>query len=152
MNVNLQYDSAAALATVRAAPGAVQRAMFAAADDATALWLVQMRRSPSPIALRVSVSTSGRTRSRLGNGYKRTGTLRKSWLAKRTRREGNSVIAEVVSSGEIAPYNVYVQMDAMQAWMHQGRWETEAMVIERTRGKVEQMAARRLNDALRSLR
>jgi len=43
-------------------------------------------------------------------------------------------------------------MEGVQAWMHQGRWETEVQVIERTRGQVQQMAARRLNEALTPLR
>jgi hypothetical protein len=110
--------------------------MIATGEDVTSLWLVQMRRYPAPIALRVSVDVHGRVRSRLGNGYRRTGTLRKSWMRIAPRVEGNTVIAEVRSSGQIAPYNVYVQMEGVQAWMHTGRWLTEVQVIEQTRGQV----------------
>lgn len=152
MDVRFQYDASAALAAVQAARPAIQRAMLATGEDVQSLWLVQMRRYPPPIALRISVSAAGRIRERLGNGYRRTGTLRKSWFTKPPRLAGATVVAEVVSSGQIAPYNIYVQMEGVQAWMHQGRWETEAQVIERTSGQVAQMAQRRLNDALRGLR
>lgn len=152
MDVRMQYDASRALAAVQAARPAIQRAMLATGEDVQSLWLVQMRRYPPPIALRISVSAAGRIRERLGNGYRRTGTLRKSWFTKPPRLAGATVVAEVVSSGQIAPYNIYVQMEGVQAWMHQGRWETEAQVIERTSGEVAQMAQRRLNDALRGLR
>ena len=152
MQIRTESNSAPALAAVQAQRRAIQQAMIAAGEDATSLWLVQMRRYPAPIALRVSVDVHGRVRSRLGNGYRRTGTLRKSWMRIAPRVEGNTVIAEVRSSGQIAPYNVYVQMEGVQAWMHQGRWDTEAQVIERTLGQVQQMAAQRLNEALTPLR
>jgi hypothetical protein len=152
MDMRLQYDASNALASLEVARSAIRRAMLAAGEDATSLWLVQMRRYPPPIALRVSISASGRRRDRLGNGYRRTGTLRKSWFAKPPRAEGRGVVAEVVSSGQIAPYNIYVQMEGVQAWMHAGRWETEAQVIERTRAQVAQMAQRRTGDALRTVR
>ena len=148
MNIRMESNSAPALAALQTQRRAIQNAMIATGEDVTSLWLVQMRRYPAPIALRVSVDVHGRVRSRLGNGYRRTGTLRKSWLRLAPRVEGNTVIAEVRSSGQIAPYNIYVQMEGVQAWMHQGRWETEVQVIERTRGQVEQMARRRAQMAL----
>ena len=98
--------------------------------------------------LRAICSTWPRVRSRLGNGYRRTGTLRKSWMRIAPRGEGNTVIAEVRSSGPIAPYNVYVQMEGVQAWMHTGRWLTEVQVIEQTRPQIAQMARRRAQVAL----
>jgi len=138
MNIRMESNSAPALAALQAQRRAIQQAMIATGEDVTSLWLVQMRRYPAPIALRVSVDVHGRVRSRLGNGYRRTGTLRKSWMRIAPRVEGNNVIAEVRSSGQIAPYNVYVQMEGVQAWMHTGR----------TRGQVEQMARRRAQIAL----
>jgi len=148
MQLRMESNSAPALAAVQAKQRAVRNAMLAAGDDVQSLWLVEMRRYPPLIALRIRVSASGRTRHRLGNGYTRTMALQKSWFAVAPRVEGNTVIAEVRSSGETAPYNIYVQMEGVQAWQHQGRWETEAQVIERTRGQVEQMARRRAQIAL----
>ena len=152
MQIRTESNSAPALAAVQAQRRAIQQAMIATGEDVTSLWLVQMRRYPAPIALRVSVDVHGRVRSRLGNGYRRTGTLRKSWMRIAPRVEGNTVIAEVRSSGQTAPYNVYVQMEGVQAWMHTGRWLTEVQVIEQTRPQIAQMAQRRMNGALRALR
>jgi len=153
MQIRTETNSAPALAAVQAQRQAIQGAMLATGEDVQSLWLVQMRRYPPPIALRVSVDVHGRIKARLGNGYRRTGTLRKSWFAVAPLHlEGNTVYAEVVSSGQIAPYNIYVQMEGYQAWMHAGRWETEAQVIERTRGQVEQIARRRTQAALAALR
>ena len=148
MRIQSQTNDGPALAALQTQRRAIRNAMIATGEDVTSLWLVQMRQYPAPIALRVSVDVHGRVRSRLGNGYRRTGTLRKSWMRLAPRVEGNTVIAEVRSSGQIAPYNVYVQMEGVQAWMHTGRWLTEVQVIERTRGQVEQMARRRAQVAL----
>lgn len=152
MNIRMESNSAPALAAVAAQQRAIRGAMMAAAEDATSLWVLLMRRYPAPIALRISVSARGVERHRLGNGYRRTGTLRKSWFTVAPRESGNTIVAEARSSGEIAPYNIYVQMEGVQAWMHAGRWETEAQVIERTRGQVEQMARQRAQIALSSIR
>lgn len=152
MDVRMQYDARDALGVVQATPPTIRRAMLATGEDVQSLWLVQMRRYPPPIALRISVSAAGRIRERLGNGYRRTGTLRKSWFTKPPRLAGATVVAEVVSSGQIAPYNIYVQMEGVQAWMHVSRWITEVQVIEQTRPQIAQIAQRRLNDALRGLR
>ena len=146
MNIRMESNSAPALAAVQAQRRAIRDAMIATGEDVTSMWRVQMRQYPPPIALRISVSASGRTRSR--PAYKRRLILQKSWILIAPRVEGNTVIAEVRSDGQTAPYNIYVQMEGVQAWMHTGRWETEVQVIERTRGQVEQMARRRAQMAL----
>jgi len=74
----MESNSAPALAAVQAKQRAVRNAMLAAGDDVQSLWLVEMRRYPPLIALRIRVSASGRTRHRLGNGYTRTMALQKS--------------------------------------------------------------------------
>lgn len=149
MNLGMQYDDSAALAAVQTVRPAIQQAMHATADDASSLWQLLMQRYPPPIAGRIMTRLDGS--SYMTKGYRRTDTLRRSWM-KSVSVEGMNVIGEAKSAGNIAPYNVYVQMEGVQAWMHQGFWETESSVIERTSGQVAQMAQRRLNDALRTVR
>ena len=146
MNIRMESNASPALAAVQAQQRAIQQAMIATGDDVTSMWRVQMMQYPPPIALRLSVDVHGRMRSR--PAYKRLMILQKSWIKIAPRVEGNTVIAEVRSSGQSAPYNVYVQMEGVQAWMHTGRWLTEVQVIEQTRGQVEQMARRRAQVAL----
>lgn len=41
--------------------------------------------------------------------YVRTNTLKKSWSKRGPRKQGNNFVGKVVSSGQTAPYNVYVR-------------------------------------------
>ena len=97
--------------------------------------------------MRVSTSASGGARTHMGQRYRRTGTLRKSWF-RTVQDNGYEVIGLVQSSGQIAPYNVYVQMQTMQSWVHAGRWTTEVELIERLRPQVMQMYQQRMSAAL----
>jgi hypothetical protein len=42
-------------------------------------------------------------------GYRRTNTLRRSWSMWGPKRSGRDIVGEVVSRGQMAPYNVYVK-------------------------------------------
>lgn len=65
-------------------------------------------------------------------GYKRTGKLGQAWL---TRVEGNSTLL-VGHVGNAINYAKWVQADATQAWMHRGRWRTDAQAIRQFQAKI----------------
>ena len=65
-------------------------------------------------------------------GYKRTGKLGQAWL---TRVEGNSTLL-VGHVGNAIEYAPYVQSAATQAWMHRGRWRTDAQAIRQFQAKI----------------
>lgn len=84
---------------------------------------------------RVRSKKSGRLIKRRGKrilGYKRTGTLKKSW----SHRVGWSILAgtlvgEVRSSGNVAPYNKYVRDPLKQTRvMKQLGWRTTTDIME----------------------
>ena len=147
MNVTITVDTRAVEQLLRQVPQQAHRALVAATNDATTLALREMRTYPPPIAMRVSTSASGGARTHMGQRYRRTGTLRKSWF-RTVQDNGYEVIGLVQSSGQIAPYNVYVQMQTMQSWVHAGRWTTEVELIERLRPQVIQMYQQRMSMAL----
>lgn len=91
-------------------------ALHAATEDATQLWLREMRLYPT---------------QRPNSTYRRTETLHRSWARTVTRVTGG-VRGEVFSSGQTAPYNIYVQHHLFQAVVHRGRWQTEAQVYQNT--------------------
>jgi flagellar basal body rod protein FlgF len=147
MNITITADTAQALTVLASVPGLTNRAMVGATNDVTSLTLREMKIYAPPIALRISSATG----ARLGNGYRRTGTLRKSWF-KQIQNSGREVIGLVISNGNIAPYNVYVQKEGSIAWMHRGRWETEVEVVNRLRPQYDEMYRLRLQSMLSSLR
>jgi hypothetical protein len=75
--------------------------------------------------------------------YRRTGTLGRSWHVK---RQGSSAIV-----GNPTPYAPYVQSESQQAWMHEGRWQTDADAIQEIEqsGAVERIARRVIGRILR---
>lgn len=80
--------------------------------------------------------------------YKRTNTLKRSWHRHITG-EGFTIMGEVVSSGQAAPYNIYVQSDEHQARIHAGRWRTVSQVRGQNERDVVAFFDRRLREALR---
>lgn len=58
-------------------------------------------------------------------GYVRTGTLGRQW-EHRVEDDGRRGIAE----NKQTPYAGYVQSAVQQAWMHRGRWSTDAEIAE----------------------
>jgi hypothetical protein len=73
-------------------------------------------------------------------GYKRTGKLGQLWL---TRVEGNGTML-TGHVGNNIKYAPYVQSAAKQAWMHVGRWRTDAQAITQFQAKI----VRRFQDAI----
>lgn len=58
---------------------------------------------------------------RAGTRYRRTGTLGRSW-GQRVIAQGNRVVGEIFSNGNIAPYNQAVQGDPRQWWAPMYGW------------------------------
>jgi hypothetical protein len=114
-------------------PGQIRQASVAWADDVSTLWLRDVRTYPTRPTTR----------------YTRTGTLRRSWL-RETRIEGNSVVAEVKSSGNVAPYNRWVQDEDRQARMHRPFWKNTLQGSGRRREpEFRRMAEDRLRQYVR---
>jgi hypothetical protein len=86
---------------------------------------------------------------RRGSSYRRTGTLKASWFLGNLQRVGNGVQLRVYSSGNMAPYNVFVQKAGMQAAVHRGRWPTEVAVATRLEPQIVRMVQARVMAALR---
>jgi hypothetical protein len=79
--------------------------------------------------------------------YRRTNTLYRSW-ATVLRGGGAELVGGVVSSGQIAPYNRYVQDAAYQASIHQGRWETAQAIGRRSEAQIQGIFAARIAAAV----
>ena len=80
--------------------------------------------------------------------YKRTGTLGRSWF-KIVRRVNGGATARIYSSGQIAPYNIWVQSAALQARVHRGHWlNTDVGTVERLRPQIVALYDRRIGAAL----
>jgi len=60
-----------------------------------------------------------------GSKYVRTGTLGRRWTSK-LNRNANGVIGTI---GNNTDYGPWVQSDAFQARVHQGRWQTDRQVV-----------------------
>lgn len=114
----------------------IPEALEAGTHNATALVLREMQLYPPQRAPR-------------GNRepYRRTGTLKRSWF-RRVRRVSGGAIGEVVSSGQIAPYNVFVQHHALQSATFAGSWRTEVQVVEALRPQIVEMYERRVGWAV----
>lgn len=83
-----------------------------------------------------------------GLRYIRTNTLKSSWQRKVTMSPGG-VSGEVMSSGQTAPYNVYVQSHERQARIHAGRWRTERQVMQQNENHIRGFFDERVREALR---
>lgn len=122
--------------------GKVEGARVLDAPMQEAVRLVQrdMQEYPPPIAMRIRSNARG-TATFLGQGYRRTGTLGRRWTV-RVRRLGDGVVGSVGNNTHYAPF---VQSRRFQAWMHRGRWQTDALVIQRRRDEI----VRRFQAAIR---
>lgn len=129
--VNVDIDSRQVRTMIDRAPARINRALRAAMDDSTVLLLREMQTYPP---------------QRPGSTYKRTNTLRRSWL-RRVRGDASSVTGEVVSSGNMAPYNRLVQDQTRQARVHRGRWTNTAQeVARRNERTIQRYFDRRLRE------
>jgi hypothetical protein len=137
MEVHVEYNSRQAEELFRRAPAAVRRAMLAAANHTATDIHMQMQTYPP---------------ARAGSTYVRRNNLRASWL-KRVHEQGGAVIAEIVSSGSVAPYNVWVQKHELQAAVHRGYWtNTDRMVVQRSADRVTRYFREELDRAAAILR
>ena len=80
--------------------------------------------------------------------YVRTNTLKSSWQ-RTVSLAGRTVTGEVSSSGQTAPYNIYVQSAARQARIHAGRWRTEVQVRDENERTIKGFFDARIREALR---
>lgn len=111
---------------------AIDRALHGGTEDATTLLLREMKVYPA---------------QRRGSTYKRTNVLKGSWH-KTVKRTANGWQGEVVSAGQTAPYNVYVQKEGMQAAVHRGRWGTEQSIATRLHPYIVRMYETRVAQAV----
>ena len=70
---------------------------------------------------------------RAGSSYVRTGTLGRRWVAPPIKETANGIIGTV---GNNTKYGPWVQSSAFQAKVHQGRWQTDADVVEKEQGAI----------------
>ena len=129
--VTIEIESRQVIGYLQRAPVRINRAMRAAMEDATVLIHRQMQTYPP---------------QRAGSMYKRTNTLRASWL-RRISGQGNEIVGEVVSSGNTAPYNRMVQDADRQAAVHRGHWTNTAQEVQRrTTPTIQRYFDRRLRE------
>ena len=73
-------------------------------------------------------------------GYRRTGKLGQAWTTS-VRQTATETVGKV---GNAINYAKWVQAAATQAWMHKGRWRTDAQAIAQFEAKV----TKRIKDAI----
>lgn len=87
-------------------------------------------------------------RKRASSKYRRTKTLARAWHGKTFKRI-HGLLGEVVSSKQIAPYNIYVQSGRFQARQHRRLWtNTDERVREIRTPEIHRMYAQNINSAL----
>ena len=80
-------------------------------------------------------------------GYKRTGKLGQRWAnGKRVSTSANGIEGKLTNNLKYAPY---VQSAALQAKVHQGRWRTDEMAVNKHRGWIVQAFNDAIAEALR---
>jgi hypothetical protein len=170
MEVSISVNTDTARAALSAINNRIDVALRSAMQDANSLLLRQVRDYPAPpdpiqgpanVPVRSFTTRGGQTvrlraNRAIGKGitfqrastlrYKRTNTLYRSWQPV-LRGEGADLTGGVVSSGQIAPYNRYVQDAAYQARIHQGRWDTVQVIGERSTAQINEMFANRIRAA-----
>ena len=78
------------------------------------------------------------------NTYVRTGKLGQSWTG-RVQQHSNGVTGKIGTNRSYAPW---VQSQQFQARVHRGRWQTDAMVIDRLRPWIVARFKRAIDQAL----
>ena len=134
MEIRVELEMGEAMRRLSTMPRRLSGALMEGAEDATTLALRELRTYP-------------RERPARGRApYRRTRTLERSWF-RQVRRTSNGVVGEVLSNGQIAPYNIWVQHARYQAAVHVGVWQTDAQVAERIQPQVVEMFTRRIQIA-----
>ena len=168
-DVSIVVDDREVMSLLRRAPDRINVALRAALTDATALILRDAKTyPPPPDAIQGPSSSPVRFSTRAGKavnftarsrgwsggrrsryvGYKRTGTLGRSWHKSITGR-GIDMVGEVKSEGNKAPYNRYVQDAEHQSRVHQGRWSTIQSIADNRRDDINRIFDARIAAALR---
>ena len=100
------------------------------ADEELSTYPTQLAAS-APVFGKAKRSYKGRPAGRrvLKSGYARTGTLGRSWSWVPAKRVGDSLVASIGSSGQVAPYNVYVQGSKQSRDMARRHWPTARRVV-----------------------
>lgn len=124
--MQITLDSADVVQMITNAPRQIAQANRAAIYDITSLIARDLKTYP------VQRPTT----------YIRTRDLARSWQ-KNVEARGANVIGRVRSSGQIAPYNRWVQDELMQAWMHRGHWNNTLQAVGRARRTTAQEIWRR---------
>lgn len=124
--MQISIDSSEVTGMLFNAPRQIARANRAAVSDIAAIVARDLKTYPPQRPTR----------------YRRTNTLKRSWN-KTIEARGANVVGRVRSSGQIAPYNRWVQDETMQAWMHQGHWTNTVQAVGRARQQTAQEIFRR---------
>jgi hypothetical protein len=167
MQIELSVDTDPARAALAAINTRIEQAMRAAMTEANSLLHEQVRDYPAPpspiqgpaytpvrkFTTRYGQSVQLRANRASGRGislqraadlrYKRTNTLYRSWSTV-LKGGGAELVGGVVSNGNIAPYNRYVQDATRQARIHQDRWDTVQAIGRRSEREVQDIFAARI--------
>lgn len=132
-DISFEINDSAPRRMLAGAPGAMNRAMRGGHNDATALFLRELKTYPP---------------QRSGSTYKRTNTLKRSW-SRSIEGEGLQMRAIVGSNSNMAPYNRAVQDEDRQRAIFRGRWTNTAQnVVRRNQTTVQEMYASRFRQEL----
>ena len=134
MEISIKVDAGGALRHLTDVQNRIPRALEQGLKDSATLYRREMMVYPP---------------QRRGSSYRRTGTLKGSWFIGQTQRFPGGVSVRIYSSGNTAPYNVYVQKAGMQARIHAGRWPSEQSVAERLRPHFVRMIENRVSAVMR---
>jgi hypothetical protein len=114
-------------------PNRLDAAIRGTLEDGSTLMLGEITRYPPPPT---------------GSRYVRTNTLFRSWSRKPITKETWGWRVVIGSSGNIAPYNRWVQDRDRQAAQHRGRWRTAQDIIEAAEVPIQRFANARIRVAL----
>jgi hypothetical protein len=167
MQIELSVDTDPARAMLSALNRRIETEMRFAMTEAHSLLHEQVRDYPAPpspiqgpaytpvrkFTTRYGQSVQLRANRASGRGislqrasdlrYKRTNTLYRSWSTV-LKGGGAELVGGVVSNGNIAPYNRYVQDATLQAKIHQDRWDTVQAIGRRSEREVQDIFAARI--------
>jgi len=129
--VTITIDSREVRNMLERAPDRINRALRAGMDDATLLLLREQKTYPP---------------QRPGSSYVRKNILKGSW-SRTVETIGNTVVGEVGSNSDMAPYNREVQDADRQSRIHRGRWtNTVQETSRRNERTVQRYFDRRLRE------
>ena len=131
MRITVSVDSDATHRLLRRSPSAAARATDGTLNDASSLYLLDLKDYPP---------------SRPGSNYKRTRTLARAW-SRQFSGSGLTRSVLIGSNRNIAPYNRRVQDETMQARIHGIVWreKTVQAVHRRNERRVGEFLQRRVD-------